>query len=480
LSGTDTDADAQVLIAGGGLAGLSCAAALADLGLKVIVLEQDDRAGGRASSWSDATTGDVVDIGPHVLTSEHRNMVALLGRLGTQDQVLWQKQPLITLLDAQRRIEMRSSTLPPPLHGLPNLPSALRCVGLTDLLSNRRVAWRAARMSERDSLSLDEVDALHYLKGLGVSQRFIDWFWTSACLALLNVPLHSCSATALMRVFRLLIGRSGYHFGFACCGLAELYVPGCTRSIERAGGRVQLSSRVDRLVLKKDRFEAFVLESGQVLRAGHAVLGVPPESLRRLLPAATPAGDGLARATDCFKGSPYVTSYLWFDRKITHERFWARVWSPSGLNTDFYDLSNIRSDLDPSVSVIACNAIHAHEAWTQADEIILRRTVDEIVEFAPVAAKARVRHARIHRTPMAIPCPSPGVESARPAAETGFPGLWLAGDWTRTGLPASMESATRSGALAAEAVAAALGRQLSVAEPVPETVGVMALLRRKD
>jgi squalene-associated FAD-dependent desaturase len=483
-------AHADVLVAGAGIAGLACAAALADIGLRVLVFEQDATAGGRASSWSDPASGVVLDIGPHVLTSEHRNMIALLERLGSADQVLWQEQPMITLLDAGRRIRMRSSALPPPLHGLPNLRQALRCVSLVDLWSNRRMAWRAARMSESESLELDGVDARRYLREQGVTERFIDWFWSSACLALLNVPLEHCSATALMRVFRLMLGRSGYYFGFARCSLAELYVPGCVHAVERAGGQVLLSSRVASIEIDENSFKAFVLEDGQVVEAPSAVLAVPPAALKRMLPkcggalepetalgSATPL-EAVVRAAERFEGSPYVTTYLWFDRKITAEKFWARVWAPADLNTDFYDLSNIRDDLQESPSLIACNAIHAFDAWNWSDEAIVRRTVEEISEFAPVAAGAVVKRFVVHRTPMAIPRPVPGIETTRPPVATDIGGLWLAGDWTRTGLPASMESATRSGALAAEALAQALGRPLSLAEPVPETVGLMALLRK--
>ena len=150
--------------------------------------------------------------------------------------------------------------------------------------------------------------------------------------------------------------------------------------------------------------------------------------------------------------SPYRSVYLWFDRKLTSERFWALLWSPARLNYDFYDLSNIRFELAGRPSIIASNVIYSHRAADFSHDELIRATVQEIAEFAPAAAEARLLHADVHDIPLAVPCPVPGFESARPVAKTRMRGVYLAGDWTRTGLPCSMESAVRSGGLAAEAV----------------------------
>jgi 15-cis-phytoene desaturase len=465
----------DVLVVGGGVAGLQCGAALADAGLRVLLLEASSCLGGRAASWTDHTSGDTVDIGPHVLASDYRHFLALLQRLRTDHLVLWQRQPLITLLDGGRQLRMRSSSLPPPLHALPNLPQALRSVPLAQMASNWRVAWQALRAAEADTLALDGVSALQWLNDRGVHPRFIDWFWASACRALLNLPLNECSAAALQRVFRLMITRSGYCFGFPRAGLAQLYAPGCQALIESAGGVVRLNAEVSRLEVEDGRAKGVRLSDGSQVQAAAVVLALPPAALAALAP---PRWTQPAGWEALFKPSPYVCTYLWFDRKLTAERFWARVWSPDDLNMDFYDLSNIRPTPVGAPSLIAANCIHAVHAQHLDDAQIVRRTVAEIAEFAPEAAQARVRRADIHRVPMAIACPRPGTEAARPPAATPFANVWLAGDWTATGLPSSMESAARSGALAAEAVGASLGRQVKVVQPVPPPQGLGAVLSR--
>lgn len=469
---------ADALVVGAGLAGLRCALALADAGLRVVVLEAAPHAGGRAASWADDTTGLQVDTGPHALTSEHGNFMAMLRRLGTADQVLWQRSPLVTLVDGKGVLRLPSPRLPPPLHGLPLLPRVLTRLSLRDSLSHRAIAWRAARMDERSLRELDADDAHAFLRELGVRPAAIDWFWRSAMLALLNVPLEQCSAAALMRVYRLMIGRSGWHFGFPQLALAQLFVPGACRAVMRSGGQVLFGACVRRLQLADGRFARAELEGGHSIAAPQCVLALPPQALATLAGSSDEAALApLSTAARYFRASPCISTYLWFDRPVTHERFWARAWTCQGLNTAFHDLSNIRSPLAGRGAVIAASAVgpKARDDWDDAR--IVEQTTQEVREFAPAAREARVMHARVHRTPMTVAQPRPGTEALRPAAATAVPGLWLAGDWTDTALPCSLESATRSGALAAEALLAALGRPVKLSLEAPDTRGLVRWCR---
>jgi uncharacterized protein with NAD-binding domain and iron-sulfur cluster len=136
--------NADVVIIGGGIAGLSAAVALAENGLHPLVVESSDRLGGRARSWEDPATGDCIDIGPHVVHSEYRNLLGLLQRLGTDDQILWQTDRLLTLVDQPRPFVIKDRPAPPPLH---LLPSMLRApLSFRDLASNIRPTWDATRL----------------------------------------------------------------------------------------------------------------------------------------------------------------------------------------------------------------------------------------------------------------------------------------------------------------------------------------------
>ena len=444
----------EAIVVGGGIAGLSCAVALAEHGVACTLLEASAELGGRARSWVDDKTGDTVDIGPHVLHSEYRNFPALLARCGTLGRVCWQPETVITI----GPLALRHWRLPPPFSLLPDF---LRSPGMTarDYVSNSRATWRAMKYGEEQVADLDRFDALDFLRRHGVSEPMIDWFWRFAGMAVMNVPLELCSAASLMRVHSQLIGHRGIHFGFPQAGLSELYVPQCVHRIETAGGRVLRNARVERLETREGMHTA--IARGERFSAPTCVLAVPPRELEALRP-------GLAD-TRAFEPSPYISCYLWLDRKITRERFWGLPWAPERLNYDFYDLSNIRQGL--RASLIASNIIFSHRAHGMSDEEIVEATRREIALHVP--GPHNVIHARVHRIPMAIACPKPGTERARPAARTAAPGLYLAGDWTRTALPSSMESAACSGFLAAGEI---LGRPLAL--PTRPTEGLAGLVRR--
>lgn len=467
---------ADVVIVGGGIAGLSCAVALADGGLRVTVCERRAVLGGRARSWTDPDTGDAVDIGPHVLFTEYRNMLRLLERLGTRGRVVWQADKLITLVAPGHVFPIRKYPLPPPLHFAPGI-LRVPIYSVRDAASNLRVTWYAMQLGEAEILRLDDLNARAFLERMGVSPRFIDAFWASVAMWIMNLPLERCSAGALMRFYREIMGHNDYRIGFAGVGLSELYVPQAVAAIAAAGGEVRRQAEVRALDAAGDRAGGVTLADGNRIEARWCVAAVPPQDLVPLLPGAWQARDPALGLLAEFEPDPYISTYLWFDRKLTGERYWARLWAPKNLNYDSYDLSNIRPGWSGRPSVIASNIIYSHRAHELSDDAIVAATVQELAEFAPDAARAEVRHARVHRIPMAITCPCPGGERKRPSTVTAVPGLFLAGDWTRTGLPSSMESAVRSGWLAAERILAEAGRPRRLAVPPRKTEGLAGLVR---
>jgi 15-cis-phytoene desaturase len=216
-----------------------------------------------------------------------------------------------------------------------------------------------------------------------------------------------------------------------------------------------------------------VLDDGSRLDASTIVAALPPPSLHALLPEAA-MRHAVFRRLAGFAPSPYISTYLWFDRRLSAERFWAKVWSQETLYYDFYDLANIRNEAARG-SLIACNLIHSDRAAHLDDAALIDAACREIADYLPQARDATLRHAVVHRIPMAIPAPHPGSERLRPAPDTPIRGLLLAGDWLDTGLPASMESAVRAGWMAAERV---LGdtRKRAWVQPLPRMQGFAALV----
>jgi uncharacterized protein with NAD-binding domain and iron-sulfur cluster len=469
--------ETDVLIVGGGLAGLTAAVGLAECGVSSVVAESSERLGGRAQSSIDDKTGDPVHIGPHILMSEYPNMLRLLDRLGTRQNVVWQTDRFIRIVDGRYAIDMKHSPLPPPLQYAPSLARDRR-LRRRDILSNIPVSIFAAQLSEADVLRLDNVNASAFLRSMGVTEHFIEHFWAFASMAIMNVPVELCSAGALLRFYRRLIGHKSYHVGFPSGGLGDLFAPGAKAELERSGSQVLLGCKVQSLSGDRNRVDGALLADGRRIRAGHTIAALTPQALSDLVGHKHRLQHRSFSVLSRFQPCPYVSTYLWFDRKLTDQRFWARAHRPDDFNCDFYDLSNINRGWEKRSSLIATNAIFSHRIADASDEEIVRRTQQELAEYLPQAAGAKILHHRVHRIPMAIHCPFPGTEQLRPPVRSPLERLLLAGDWIATGLPSSMESACLSGWQAAEAVLADLGRPAALSIAHKDVEGFVRLASR--
>jgi len=468
------DLRTDVIIVGGGLAGISCALGLRGSGLNVMLFEESGSPGGRARSWIDGKSGDLIDLGAYAIHSECINLLALLRQLGTHKRIVWQADRLIRLIGKDRFVAGNTAPALPNLRvGLANVPRP----GLRRSFSSNALLWLALRLEEEGIEQLDDLCAIELLRRHHVGPRAIKGPWTSICLSLLGVPPERCSACALMRVYAQLIRHRGCRMGFADCGLAPLYLPAALQSLRAAGTRVQLRSKVVALIYQGGIARGVVLADGTRICASHCIMTVPPLALSNLLPARCRARTPFIDA-HAFESAPRVCVYLWLDRKLTRKCFWVRARSENFLNCQFYDLSNIRAGWRERSSVIAGNIMCAHRAERMSDREIIDATTLELAADIPQMRGAKILHAVVNRIPMAVLCPAPGTERKRPDAYTAVPGLLLAGDWTRTHLPACMDSAVRSGWLAAERVWSSLGRPRSLAPPTRPSEGLAGLVQR--
>jgi squalene-associated FAD-dependent desaturase len=451
----------KTAILGGGLAGLTAAVALSKLGKQVLVLEASPRLGGRAQSWTDDVTGQGLDLGPHVVLSTYPAMKAFLENCGTswERSIAWQEASLIDQFEGERCHSLKLAPLPAPFHFVPSLLRNPR-IRFADLYSQRRFLALAVGSTDEEIERLDSISAAALLEELGVSRAAVDHLWRFIALSILNVPLEECSGAAFTRFARFLLGRRDVKIGFSRAPLGDLFSEGARRAIEAAGGEIRLGAKVARITTAGPDAPVELEVEGHAspIRADRVISALDPQSTAALF-ATDPLLAAAAGRFRRFEPCPYVSLYLWFDRKITDRSFWARAHSDEGLNTDFYDLSNFRTDGTPRGaglprgSWVSSNIIYSGRVAHLSDEQIVEETVREIRENLPAAREARVVQSRVHRLPMVIHCPKPGTESLKPLAEQ-IPGrLYLAGDWVKTGLPSSMEGACASGWTAAELVA---------------------------
>lgn len=427
-------------------------------GLRTIVLEADEILGGRASSWVEPVTGDTIHIGPHIFLDTYPNLFALLDECGTRDRVVWEQDDcFVTMVDGQREIPIRRSGLPAPYHYVPSLLADPE-VSLTDLVSNWPIIELALGADEEAVKRLDTVDAKTLLVEVGVTKRFIERFWAFTALAIMNVPLERCSAGALLRFYRLMLGQPELRVGLAATGLGDLYAPQCAEALRRAGTSVRTGARVRELLVdERGHIAGVALQDGTKIQARHVVAALPPTALRNL---ARSEWSNVAPFCDLakFHPVPYIAPYLWFDRKLTRKQFWARVWREGDFNCDFYDLSNINRGMRHRPSIITSNIIGSERIGDLDDQAIIDKTLAELAEYLPQAREANLVHAVVNRIPMAIHAPEPGTEALRPPVRTPVSGLFVAGDWCATGFPSSMESAAAAGWMAADALLHDAGR----------------------
>jgi squalene-associated FAD-dependent desaturase len=437
---SSSPAPPRVAIVGGGLAGLAAAAALADSGASVTVLESRRRAGGRAASFEDPVAGGLVDACQHVAMGCCTNFLDLCRRAGLadalrRDRTLWFIGP-----DDRRAACTPSRLLPAPLHLAPLL-LGMRHFSLAEKLA---LALGMLRLARWRSDGRDRPTAMQWLREAGQPENVIRLFWQPVIESALGESIDLVDVTAARQV-----AVDGF---LAHREAADLFVP--TEPLGRLFGERLVAWLTGRGVTFEtgrsaaglmrdatDRVTAIETDSGP-LPCDAAILAVPWKAASRLVPDLVPP------AAEQFAGSPITAVHLWFDRDcidLPHAVLVGRV-------------SQWIFKPDDGPAGYCQVVISASRGLCDGDRDRLRETVVAEVRAAfPAARDATLLDARIVTDPTAVLSVRPGVEAVRPPAATTVPNLFLAGDWTATGWPSTMEGAVRSGRLAAVAAAESLG-----------------------
>jgi zeta-carotene desaturase len=481
-----------VAVAGGGLAGLAAACALATAGFRVTVFEKRPFLGGRASSYQHPGTGEVVDNCQHVLFRTCTNLINFYERIGVDHDIRWYDE--MTFLEPGGRASvMRASALPAPLH---TAPSFLHFSFLTaqDKLAIARAMVPLTLTAQKDTGK----SFADWLQQHGQTSGAIERFWKPILISALSEDLDRISISSAAQVVReSMKSPAAHHMGVPTVPLTTLY--------DAAGD--YLSSRHGELQFRTS-LETFHSDPGLVyldLASSDAkaqatfdylLLALPFENLDRVLPQ-TPDAASLREQITHFETSPITGVHLWFDRQITdldHAVLLDRTiqWmfhkskiqrrsvvartdmaggeregnhEPEGnREREGHDLSragknpNVNGALAPEGGsyielVISSSKTLIEKSRTEIIDLVL----EEVREFFPAARSANLVKSTVIKEVRATFSPRPGIDAHRPTSTTAWPRVFLAGDWTATGWPATMEGAVRSGYLAAEALTRAAG-----------------------
>src|SRR6202140_3220535 len=464
-----------VAIAGGGLAGLAAGCALAEAGYRVTLFERRPYLGGRASSYQHPGTGEIVDNCQHVLLGCCTNLLDFYKRAGVQDKIRWYEK-LTFIEPGGRASEISPSALPAPLHTAPAFLRA-QCLNFRDKLSISRAmaALAPAAPPDRGESFLD------WLKRHGQTERAIDRFWKTILVSALNEDLDRVSVPYAAQVVResFLKSAAAGRMGIPTVPLTELYST-AGDYIRSRGGDIQFRAGVE--TFRPDASEVIVRTNGQEQRFDYLVLGVPFEVLGRLLPD-SPSAAPLNEALGHFSTSPITGIHLWFDRQISDldhavllDRTIQWMFHKSRLIDVRNDVRNNEDRANGSGSYVELVVSCSRSLVEKSKSDIVEMAVKEAEEFFPDACEAKLLKSTVIKEVHATYSPRPGIDQYRPSPETAWPRVFLSGDWTATGWPATMEGAVRSGYLAAEALARFAGvKRASFLVPDLAPSGLMKL-----
>jgi squalene-associated FAD-dependent desaturase len=444
----------DVVIIGGGFAGLSAAVALSAHGFRVTVLEQKPALGGRAYSFTDPETGDSVDNGQHVLMGCYAETLKFLGRIGASGHLVFHSDLAIQMRERDGRSgALRTARLPGPLH----MTAALMRYSLLtppERMSALVAGLRMLRRHRHDRPGLANATVAQLMDRLGQSDRARQCLWYPLAIATLNENPEIASAALLAEVLKraFFSRRSDSAFVYAKVGLSDLYCSGSVRRIERAGGAVETRALVDALEIGGDgRIASVRLRGGRRLSASNFIAAVPAAQLERMLPEGAGADPFFARLGE-IASSPIICAHAWFDREITEAAFVGFI----GTATQWlFNKRRIFAEHGERASGYLSFVISgARKLVDLGNEELLDLITGDLNAMIPGASGARLLKSLVLKEKQATMAPSPQCDRLRPHLGTPIPNFFLAGDWIQTGLPATIESAVASGHAAADAVAA--------------------------
>ncbi|HEX4322407.1 MAG TPA: hydroxysqualene dehydroxylase HpnE [Acidobacteriaceae bacterium] len=458
-----------VTVVGGGVAGLTAACALADAGFRVTVIERRGYLGGRASSYLHPGTGEVIDNCQHVLFGCCTNLVDFYQRVGVADKIFWDSR--MTLIEpGGRRSVLAPSGLPAPMHGLPAILKS-HCFSLTDKLS-LIFALTSAMFSRRPDPNRSLFDWLEtHLQSAGAMERF----WRLVIASALNADLDQIGLPYAIKVMRELFLNSAYAgaMGMSTIPLSELY-RGAQQYLEARRGSIEFNSNVESALWNEETRTWSIQTQGGEFTSGQMILALPFEATAKLLPSLpqNPAAAQLANSLKTLEHWPICSVHLWFDREIT-ELDHAVL-----LDRDIhwmYHKSRWQPLRDSKASYIELVVSASREFAALSREEALARAMSQLTEFFPEVRTAKLLKSALIKEMRATFGVPPGIDAVRPAAESPWPNCFLAGDWTATGWPSTMESAARSGYLAAEALCQSLADNRKFLVPDLTPTGLMKL-----
>jgi squalene-associated FAD-dependent desaturase len=450
----------SVLVIGGGLAGMSCAVALAEAGLRVRLFEKKPHLGGRATSYT-LPDGSEVDNCQHLMLGCCTNLADFYRRVGAESNIRTYDRIYLASRNGARST-FKAGVLPPPLH----MGGSMMLFGALSRADKRGIA-RALMAVARAGGSppgIERISMLAWLERMEQTPAAIARFWRVVLVSALDEELDRAEARYGIDVFwkTFLANRRGSLIGLPSVPLAELY-EGCATSIARQGGELKVRSGVREIAVADGRFAKIAFEDGTETSADACVAAVPFDVLPGMLPDRMAEPGGVLAGLQSLHTSPITSVHLWYDRPLMELPYLALLdhtvqwifnktvlYAKDETNGGRVRQNETKEDGQYLQLVISAS----YDLVRRSRQEIIDLCSRELAEILPATAVAKLLKATVIKEVHATFSPAPGVDGLRPAQESGVANLFFAGDFTRTGWPSTMEGAVRSGYLAAESVLA--------------------------
>jgi squalene-associated FAD-dependent desaturase len=468
----------NVIVIGGGLAGLSSAVALAEAGHRVRLLEKRPHLGGRAASYV-LPGGEHVDNCQHVTLGCCTNLADFYRRVGAAEKIRFFDRLLFAAPDG-RRGAMQSFPLPPPLHMAPSF-ARFPFLGWADKLAIARALLTIAFSGGRHAdLSSDAggTTMLAWLQKHRQTEQAIRRFWEVILVSALDEELDRIDAQYGIDVFwkAFLSARGGYRLGIPCVPLGELY-DGCKEAIARRGGEVLLRAGVRGFQVTGNQVVGVAREDGSVETADYYVAAVPQDILPELLPADVLEREPVFLNLRNLRTSPITGVHLWFDRIVMNEPFLTLLDSTTQW---VFNKTQLYGGAAPVGQYLQLVISASYSLVPRSRQEIIDLCLNELQDVLPGIREAKLVKGTVVKETSATFSPAPGSDRWRPLQKSPLKELFLAGDWTFTGWPSTMEGAVRSGYLAAEAILSDLGAPQKILQLDLPAEGLAWLWARKS
>lgn len=440
----------DVIVIGGGLSGLSTAVDLVSRGISVLILEQRPHLGGRTYSFIDESTGDAVDNGQHLMMGCYHATRWLLATIGSNHLATLQPNLHIDFLHPDGgRSTLHCPALPAPLHLLAGL-MGLRNLSLTDRLKLLRVGLEIRKNPREIEPRIASLTVHQWLDALGQSDENKKYLWDIIAIGSLNDDPKDVSALLFYRVLRsaFLGSRDDSSLLVSRVGLTELFVQPCVDFIRARGGEIVLNCGVDESIFDGDRLREVRGSDGQIREAAAFVSAIPWYAASPLFSNA--GGRQGWNLNGYLQSSPIVTINLWLDRIVMDQEFVALL--DSRVHWVF-NKSKMYGSTVPSRQYLSLVISGAASLVAMDSRDLVNVALKDLSRVFPRMTGAKLVHSLVVKEKRATFSPRPDVEGHRPSSKTQARNLFLAGDWTDTGYPATIEGAVLSGRKAAEGVA---------------------------